>query len=651
MYNQEYDPSDIESLSSGTSNTSVMTSRATTIPNSWSATTLQQKLQQLAQFNIHPLDDDQSSDSTDATVQFITSMNKSLDTTRSNSNQLNGVSTQNQQQQQPWVNPYWGPKLSASATVNQPETNPTNKNGAPQNSLSSDHLDQMIPGSILINDEGEIHDLSWKQDGQLRQSTSSTSFNPGGQYVSDESGGGGGYLAPTHIQRRPIITSTSGQTTHSNNSRPNSSTNVNNGVRSPLKEKQNFPGTTTTTNNNNQPWVNPYWPKSNQNNPEYPQNGNPQPSNNSKRNSETKSPLNTKTTEKSAPPTATRQNPYVNGNGSLKQKKSNIELNNSFVSPRKAPPIPSFYERIYPPPTRVSSPAVSTNKKHERIYSNGKSNVNINDDNDLPYTVDNNGVVHYRATSTTPNLTKKSTTTSQYPVYSSHKSNSTSHSPKPKTSSFSQTTNSANPSVLNHVTSNTFANIGNYHPSSHSNSITILTETDLDSIHEALHLLETNPNAIPLYDPSKHMPTTNINQHSHPLSSISSLFSSKPQQQQQQQQHSNPLSSIAHLFNSNPQQQQQQQQHSNPLSSISHLFTSKPQQQQQQPQQQQQHSNPLSSIAHLFSSKPQQQQQAAFSRNVQYNSQQAPLFSTPSYPSNSNQSLHRFNTLGSATLI
>ncbi|CAF1488767.1 unnamed protein product, partial [Adineta steineri] len=364
---------------------------------------------------------------------------------------------------------------------------------------------------------------------------------------------------------------------------------------------------------------------SNQNNPEYPQNGNPQPSNNSKRNSETKSPLNTKTTEKSAPPTATRQNPYVNGNGSLKQKKSNIELNNSFVSPRKAPPIPSFYERIYPPPTRVSSPAVSTSKKHERIYSNGKSNVNINDDNDLPYTVDNNGVVHYRATSTTPNITKKSTT-SQYPVYPSHKSNS----PNPKTSSFSQTTNSANPSVFNHVTSNTFANIGNYHPSSHSNSITVLTETDLNSIHEALHLLETNPNAIPLYDPSKHMPTTNINQHSHPLSSISSLFSSKPQQQQQQQQqqHSNPLSSIAHLFNSNPQQQQQQQQqhHSNPLSSIAHLFSSKPQQQQQQ-------------------------QQAAFSRNVQYNSQQAPLFSTPSYPSNSNQSLHRFNTLGSATLI
>ncbi|CAF4448043.1 unnamed protein product, partial [Rotaria magnacalcarata] len=82
-----------------------------------------------------------------------------------------------------------------------------------QSSSSPIHIQQLIPGSILINDEGEIDDLSWKQNAHLKSSTSDNSFNPGGKYVADESGGPGGYLAPTHLQRR-IVTSSPGLSAH-----------------------------------------------------------------------------------------------------------------------------------------------------------------------------------------------------------------------------------------------------------------------------------------------------------------------------------------------------------------------------------------------------------------------------------------------------
>ena len=119
MFNQEHRSSDLESVSSETSD---ITSRATTIPGSWSATTLQQKLNQLNQYNIHPLDDDdQSSVSTDTTVHTVTNNNHDVQNT--NIQQSNVGTTQNHQQST-WVNPYWGPNPQSGTTVtHQSNTN------------------------------------------------------------------------------------------------------------------------------------------------------------------------------------------------------------------------------------------------------------------------------------------------------------------------------------------------------------------------------------------------------------------------------------------------------------------------------------------------------------------------------------------------
>ena len=124
MYDQAYHPSDLESVSSKTSDA---TSRATTIPNSWSATTLQEKLNQLNQYNIHPIDDDQSSTSTETTARYVTMMNNNISTQRNNVNPTSAGTTQNQPQPA-WVNPYWGPSTHTGTTATQSATNPINNN-------------------------------------------------------------------------------------------------------------------------------------------------------------------------------------------------------------------------------------------------------------------------------------------------------------------------------------------------------------------------------------------------------------------------------------------------------------------------------------------------------------------------------------------
>ena len=117
MFNPDRRSSDIDSVSSATSDA---TSRATTIPNSWSATTLQDKLKQLGQYNIRPIDDDDddhSSNSSDTPEGAMSVNSKSNDMHRNNIIQPNNMNTQNQQQ--PWVNPYWGP-TSSSGTIPSP---------------------------------------------------------------------------------------------------------------------------------------------------------------------------------------------------------------------------------------------------------------------------------------------------------------------------------------------------------------------------------------------------------------------------------------------------------------------------------------------------------------------------------------------------
>ena len=88
---------------------------------------------------------------------------------------------------------------------------------------------------------------------------SNNSFNPGSVYVSDESGGQGGFLAPTHTSASPAIPSST-LTAHSKDdldlkqsapkldvSRQNSST---------LSGRND---STNDTTQEKKPWINPYW--------------------------------------------------------------------------------------------------------------------------------------------------------------------------------------------------------------------------------------------------------------------------------------------------------------------------------------------------------------------------------------------------------
>ncbi len=124
MYKREPYPSESESMSTETSD---VTSRATTLPDSWSETMLQNQ-QKLDRVNIQLNKEDQSSTPSTTTPSDSTIISKKPDIQRTNNNQANQVNTQNQQQQQTWVNPYWGPNWKPGVTAAQSGTSNININ-------------------------------------------------------------------------------------------------------------------------------------------------------------------------------------------------------------------------------------------------------------------------------------------------------------------------------------------------------------------------------------------------------------------------------------------------------------------------------------------------------------------------------------------
>ena len=115
---------------------------------------------------------------------------------------------------------------------------------------SKQNVEQLIPGSILINDRGEIYDRTLKNNGRADsppiESASSTTKV-------------GGYLTPKHVQRQ-IVTSPGLIVNNENSSnfrRSESTSDANTPGEIPFNRQQTFPG---TQNKNLQTWVNPYWP-------------------------------------------------------------------------------------------------------------------------------------------------------------------------------------------------------------------------------------------------------------------------------------------------------------------------------------------------------------------------------------------------------
>lgn len=119
MFQQGRRPSDSESE---TSETSDVTSRATTLPDSWSNAALSQQQQQLKSLDIQQIEDDRSLTPTPtASVNTVIS-NKAVGQ-KANNTPSNQVNTQ---QQQPWVNPYWGANWKPNTSIVQSGTNNPN---------------------------------------------------------------------------------------------------------------------------------------------------------------------------------------------------------------------------------------------------------------------------------------------------------------------------------------------------------------------------------------------------------------------------------------------------------------------------------------------------------------------------------------------
>jgi hypothetical protein len=501
--------------------------------------------------------------------------------------------------------------------------------------------------------------------------------------------------------------------------------------------------TSTTPNQKDQAWENPYWKDS-----------------------------KSQTSKVSKQEGQSWENPYWKDKDTSKQYVNGAALKESLSSEYKVPPVPPFYQRIYPSDT--------AHIKDEIVISSGTPKQFINDNEDLLYTIDSQRIAHYRAAASSPSGINKTANfasapkTSQYPVLSPHPPSppltaQTANAASPPYSRSApptaQTSNAVSPpypptapptlqapnaALLSQTTSSAsplFSNLDNYplssfNYSSLTSSPIILTEEEVNNIQHALHLLATNPDAIPIIETSNQVPSSNISHHNNLSSPLASLSTVNRQQQFQQQ--PPPTSSpLASLSTANQQQQfhqqpppssstvnQQQQPPSSafPLASLSTTNQQQPppssaplaslstanqqQQSQQQPpppppssaplasfltgnRQQQSQQQPPSSSASLLASvstvneqQPSQQQptpsssplasfltanrqqqphqqsvppsSSLFSQNAQLNSpphaydsnsQKLSLFSTPSYPSDSDETLQQLIRKGSIVLI
>lgn len=519
-------------------------------------------------------------------------------------------------------------------------------------------LQQLIPGSILINDKGEIDNLSYKQNTNFDSNTSTNSFHPGGEYISDDSGGPGGYLVPTHIQRR-IVTSPSGINVNPQNQvdyqRSTSLSNANTHNRPEFNRQQTFP---QKTDHDIQSWVNPYWPKSNQTNTQSSQN------NNTKLNDSQQSSQN-KPSQTSASSTNAWENPYLKDQSSTPSKPKDQKWENPYWKDKNSSnglalegslpseyKVPSFYERIHPPPS-------PTQAKHENMLSTETSKLTTNDNDDLPYTIDKQGVAHYRSEPSSINNTDKTVNFASAPTTTQP---SVPPQNLPNTVSTSQKPNNAPPPSLPIL--NDYPLLSFNYSSLTTSSSNVLTEEDVNSIQHALHLLKTNSNSIPVIEVPNQVHQTNAS------SPFASLFTSNHQQQQQQL--PSTSSQFASIITRNQQQQQQptsssspfaslfttnQQQPASSLSPLVSLFTRNQQQpasssspfaslathNQQQPtssfpslityDQQQQQSHPQPSSSPFASLAANNQQQPASSSSLITHKQQQPTSSSSSFPS------------------
>jgi hypothetical protein len=207
-------------------------------------------------------------------------------------------------------------------------------------------------------------------------------------------------------------------------------------------------------------------------------------------------------------------------------------LNNAYIydnlSPpaHAVPPVPYFYERIYPIETPPSSPRpISSIPSAAYNYSTEDSDI-------LPYSMDNQGIVHYNPGSApSPAITNKtvsfsaSSTNPQNPIAYL----STSGTAPSQTTNITESTRfksdiaspmpfvngATSPSITNRAlvpsvnwTDSSSSSPNNYRSSLQSRA-TMVTPEELNDIQKVLHLLDISPNSIITIESSLLVATTN----------------------------------------------------------------------------------------------------------------------------------------------
>ena len=217
----------------------------------------------------------------------------------------------------------------------------------------------------------------------------------------------------------------------------------------------------------------------------------------------------------------------------------NIVLNNVWtldnLSPpdHKVPPIPSFYERIFPVHTPPSSPRPKTSTTENELQNTKQSmqppksniteqthNYNRNEGNDIePYTISDQGVAHYRPQSSSSPITNNRTVTfgaNQNPVSLPSTGGGALSQQKYPTASTPASSNTVAPySMANQIPSLPTSNKApiqslNFINSSLSydqSSSVLLSTEELVEIQNILRSLEFDSNVVPTIEPNSYMST------------------------------------------------------------------------------------------------------------------------------------------------
>ena len=370
---------------------------------------------------------------------------------------------------------------------------------------------QLIPGSILIDERGEINNRSKENNKTVSSIVSNNPVNPNNDKQSKVNKDSLSYFAPTTIQ--PGIPATSESNTRQNPAPRTPTTGP------PMLDRQKTPS--ESLSKDNKPWVNPYWPSFNQTNPpkQSPKNSprtSTSPATNSKPGTWVNPYWGTKPLGPSGSlPNEPRQTPDVRGasaSPATQQSAKPVVLSHAYESQQSALseidflPTPSFYERIYPLHVLSSSSQPNMNNKLPTSLAQDSTKATQSQGNtqpNTPFGIGNRGGPGH---STSP----------MGQQYTSNQGTTSMPSWQPAAST---------PLPL-YPNSNTASSLPT------GSILRVITKLDLDTIQEAFDTIATNPHSIPVIPSTLQLFQPKSHQFPHLPGSQSPVTASQPEQRQ-----------------------------------------------------------------------------------------------------------------------